>query len=127
MSKEVAISKDEVNQSPIPSAWRNTFSAIIEAFVNGDFRLERDIVGVQSVTEVDAKRIEQNIASYGATLTTLPEDTWNTSACQWMRGYWDVLIDLFTIEEGASDLALSVRVSEVGGQYIFEVQSVSVP
>jgi hypothetical protein len=44
-----------------------------------------------------------------------------------MRGYWDVLVDLFTVEEGASDLVLAVGVYEKGSAYIFEVQSVHVP
>jgi hypothetical protein len=57
----------------------------------------------------------------------LPEETWKTSACQWMRGYWDVLVDLFTVEEGASDLALAVRVYEEGSAYAFDIQSVHVP
>jgi hypothetical protein len=60
-------------------------------------------------------------------LTSLPEATWETSACQWTGEYWDVLVDLFTIEEGASDLALAVRVYEDGSGYSFEIQSVHVP
>jgi len=44
-----------------------------------------------------------------------------------MKGYWDVMIDLYSIEEGASDLILLVRVYEKGSSYIYEIQSVHVP
>ena len=127
MKEIVPVLKDDKNQSLIPSDWRETFSSIVEAFVEGDFKLERGVVGVLPVSSEDALKIEKNIQFYGATLTRLPEDAWNTSACQWMRGYWDVLIDLYTIEEGASDLVLVVRVREDGQAYTFEVQSVHVP
>lgn len=50
-----------------------------------------------------------------------------TSVCQWVGGYWDVLIDLYTVEESVSDLALSVRVYETAAGYEFDIQSVHVP
>lgn len=126
MSATVPISKDEDKQSPVPSLWRNTFSEIVEAFKRGDFRLAQRVAGVRPVSEDDATRIAGNIRNYGAQLASLPEETWQTSVCQWMRSYWDVLIDLFT-EEGPTDLVLAVRVYEDGPAYVFEVQSVHVP
>ena len=75
----------------------------------------------------DAQRIARNLESYGAHLKSLPEEAWETSACQWMGDIWDALIDLYTVEEGASDLALSVRVYEMAKGYEFDVQSVHVP
>ncbi len=127
MSETVPVLKDERNQSPVPSAWRSTFSDIVEALKDGDFGVARSVVGVRPISTENAARIAGNIKGYGAQLTSLPEETWQTSACQWMRGYWDVLVDLYTVEEGASDLALSVRVYEEGSDYAFEVQSVYVP
>jgi hypothetical protein len=127
MIETVSVLKDEENQTPIPSAWRGTFRLIVEAFKEGDFKLERGVIGVRNISSEDASRIEKNIERYGTTLTSLPEETWGTSVCQWMRSYWDVLIDLYTVEEGASDLVLAVRVYEEGKTYIFEVQSVYVP
>ena len=74
------------------------------------------------------KRIHEYIEYYGATLIDLPEETWDTSVCLWMEGYWDVLIDLFTLEEGASDLVLAARVYEESNQmYIYEIDSIYVP
>ena len=127
MNEKIAVFKDEDNQRPVPSVWRGTFCEIVEAFKDGDFELGRGIVGVRKVSQKDAARIAKNIQDYGAHLISLPDGAWQTSACQWMRSYWDVLIDLFTMEEGSSDLVLAVRVYEDDAAYSFEVQSVHVP
>lgn len=127
MSIEIQALKDEEAQQPIPSAWRQTLREIVEAFKDGDFQLEKGIAGVRQLTADDAGRIARNIESYGAHLASLPDGAWQTSVCQWMRGYWDVLIDLYTVEEGASDLALSVRVYEAAAGFDFQVESVHVP
>jgi hypothetical protein len=127
MSDIVPILKDEHNQGPIPTAWRHVFADVVEGLKGGDFDLVRRVQGVRPLSEKDAIRIADNIKRYGAQLVSLPEETWRTSACQWMIGYWDALIDLYTVEEGASDLALAVRVYEEGNAYAFEILSVHVP
>jgi len=127
MTEHVSVVKDEDKESPIPTAWRKTFVDIVEAFKGKDFKLERKIPGVKPVLEQDAVRIAGNIEDYGAQLVSLPDETWQTSVCRWMRGYWEVLIDLFTVEEGASDLVLTARVYEDELAYRIEVQSVHVP
>lgn len=127
MSATVPVLKDEDNQRPVPSAWRSTFADIVEAMKDGDFGLERGVPGVRPISVRSSTRIAGNIQSYGARLISLPEESWQTSTCQWMRGYWDVLVDLFTVEEGASDLALVVRVYENDAAFDFDVQSVHVP
>lgn len=126
MSHEIPVLKDEEQQQPIPSAWRQTLGEIVEAFRKGDFQL-KGIAGVRPLSFDDAERIAGNIENYGAHLTNLPEGTWETSVCQWMCGYWDALIDLYTVEEGASDLVLSVRVYETIQGYDFQTESVHVP
>ena len=127
MSETVPVVKDEHDQSPIPSAWRATLSAIAQALKEGDFLAMQRLPGVRPIAPEDAAIMMDNIESYGARLISLPDTTWQTSACQWMRGYWDVLVDLYTEEEGASDLVLSVRVREEGAGYAFDVQLVYVP
>lgn len=127
MTIHVPVVKDEDSENPIPTAWRETFFEIVEAFKDEDFRLARKIAGVDPISEKDAVRIAGNIENYGAQLISLPGDAWRTSIYRWMRGYWDVLVDLYT-EEGASDLVLSARVYEDDHlSYRFEVQSVHVP
>ncbi|WP_305910361.1 hypothetical protein Q9L42_000120 (plasmid) [Methylomarinum sp. Ch1-1] len=127
MSATVPVLKDQNNQTPVASVWRSAISEIVDAFKDGDFKVTRRVVGLQPISDTDAKRIEKNLLAYGATLTSLPEETWDTSVCQWMNGYWDVLVDLFTIEEGASDLVMAIRISEEGATYVYDVQSVHVP
>jgi len=74
-----------------------------------------------------ADQIAENLKSYGGRLARLPEETWATSVCQWQIGYWEVLVDLFTEEDGAADLVLSARVQENGARYAFEILLVYVP
>ena len=100
---------------------------IVAALKEGDYQLQRTIPGVKLVSADEAARIAGNIAAYGDQLSYLPEDTWNTSIYKWMRGYWDVLVDLYTPTEGSSDLVLFVRVREEKNEYSYEIQSVHVP
>lgn len=127
MEDEIKVSKSEEEQQPIPSVWRQTIREIVEAFASNDFQLIKSISGVRQLSVEDAERISKSIESYGAHLSKLPEKAWETSVCQWMDGYWDVLIDLYTVEEGESDLVLSMRVLEAPQGYDFQIQSVYVP
>jgi len=127
MIETVPVLKDEERQRPIPSAWRGTLVSIVKSLSEGDLELARGVDGVSSISAETARTIAINIEDYGAQLTDLSEESWQSSVCQWMRGYWDVLVDLFTVEEGASDLVLAVRVHEDATGYVFAVQSVHVP
>ena len=127
MKDSVSVLKDEENQMPIPSVWRSTIFDIVERLKEGDYKLKRGVLGVSTISTNDASKIAENIADYGVRLTTLSKETWDTSVCQWMQDYWEVLIDLYTQEEGESDLVLSVRVYEEASSYIFKIQSVHVP
>lgn len=127
MSEFIQIEKDLSNQKQIPTSWRETLTKIVDAIKEGDYQLSRNITNVPKLSENVAMAIKHNIESYGETLVSLPEETWNTSVCQWMGGYWDVFIDLDT-EEGASDLILSVRIRETSSSsYSFAVHLVYVP
>ena len=119
--------KDEDAPYPIPAAWRQTFREIVRAFVEGDYRLSRGLPHVRWLSAAKAEQIREYVADYGETLVELPEDTWRTSESQWMNEFWDVLVDLWTVGEGRSDLALTGRVFEIDGEYEFEVHSVYVP
>jgi hypothetical protein len=126
MSQAIAVLKDK-KQQPVPVIWRKTIGEIVEAFKEGDFSLSRGINGVRYISERDAAGIAENVRDYGAQLTSLPEETWNTSVCQWYGQHWDVMVDLYTVDEGASDLVLQLRVYEERGSYAFEVHLVYVP
>jgi hypothetical protein len=117
--------KDLDRAHGIPSAWRPILQAVVKAFAAGDFALKD--CPVAPVSAATAKRMAANVASYGETLSELPTSTWTTSVSQWMGTHWELLVDLWTVESGASDLVLSVRVFEADGGFRFEVESVHVP
>jgi hypothetical protein len=127
MSSQIDLTKDPSRQQPVPTVWRKTLAAIVESIRTGDFQLAAGIPGVPKLTANTADHIEQSLGSYGANLDPLPDSAWDTSVCQWMGGYWELLVDLYTAEEGSSDLALFARVRESGSSFSFEVISVHVP
>lgn len=100
---------------------------IVDAFVRQDYRLADGVIGVTPVSEQTATQIREYIEEYDAKLVELPQETWNTSVNIWMRDHWDALIDLWTEEQGSSDLVLQVRVSEAGSGYVVTVHMVYVP
>jgi len=121
--------KDPDSEHAVAYLWRNTFRTIVARVVSGDYEL-RGIPGVQPLSpEVGIDVLRDRVANYGdVTLTELPDATWETSVAMWGGSdYWDVLIDLHTIEEGRSDLVLGARVTEAGGGYSFEVHMIYVP
>ncbi len=100
---------------------------IVDAFARHDYRLSDGVAGVAPVSEKTATHIRTYIHEYGAKLVSLPKESWGTSVCIWMGDHWDALIDLWTEEEGSSDLVLQVHVSEVGGEPLIAVYMVYVP
>ncbi len=127
MSENVPILKDEDRELPVPSEWRKTLRDVVEYLKEGRQDTKLGIPGVRDVSRRDLDGIYANIKAYGATLSSLPEESWMTSVCQWMRDSWLILVDLHTVEEGASDLVLFVKAIEEGQSYRFEIDSVHVP
>ena len=124
---DVLAVKDSDRQQPIPTAWRPVFCAIVAAFAKGDYLLGEGIREVTPLSPECAAAIERSIVGYGARLDELPEATWNSSVCMWYGGYWDTLVDLWTLEEGASDLTLCSRVTEQASRFSFAITGVYVP
>ncbi|MFL6677323.1 MAG: TOTE conflict system archaeo-eukaryotic primase domain-containing protein [Burkholderiaceae bacterium] len=119
--------KDGDREHPIAGAWRPMLCEVVRCFVDGDYALSRGVDGVDPVSSETEEHIRAYVADYGATLVELPEETWRTSVAQWYGSFWDVLVDLWTAEEGRSDLVLQGRVteSEVGTR--FSIHMVYVP
>jgi hypothetical protein len=124
---EVLAVKDGESERPIPTAWRPIIREIVHALANEDYRLISGINGVTPFSAETADRIREYIQDYGATLTELPDETWNSSVCRWMGNRWDALIDLWTESEGRSDLVLRLNVSEVKDGFVFSMYMVYVP
>jgi hypothetical protein len=119
--------KDETTTHPIPSAWRATLRDIVEAFVHGDYALAEGVHFVAPVPLATSEQVRRYIADYGETLVELPDETWETSVSQWMGTHWDVLVDLWTLESGESDMVLNARVFEMENGFQIEIDSVHVP
>ena len=119
--------KDPDAAHPVASAWRPLFRSVVQCFVQGDYELGRGVPGVEPVDAATAAQIRAYVADYGATLRELPEDTWASSVAQWMETHWDVLIDLWSVEEGRSDLVLRGRVVESSTGPRLTVEMVYVP
>ncbi|MCA9598858.1 MAG: hypothetical protein KC776_36350 [Myxococcales bacterium] len=119
--------KDPDAAHPVPTSWRPTFCAIVDAFVRGDLCLARPIPGVDPIPADRAQQISSNITAYGADLRALPDDAWLTSCAQWTGANWEVLVDLWTAEEGPSDLVLHALVAESADGFRFTVHLVYVP
>jgi len=124
---DVPAVQDGSGQRPIPTAWRPVFCRIVDAFVRGDHALKAGVPGVAALPDDTAAQIRDYIRDYGATLVALPPDTWESSVCIWCGAHWDVLVDLWTQEEGRSDLVLGARVTETEAGFAFQVQMVYVP
>jgi hypothetical protein len=119
--------KDGSMQQSIPTAWRLPFKNVVSAFARGDYCLSSEVLGVSNISAEVAAHIRDTIQSYGATLIELPEETWESSVCMWYGTYWDALVDLWTQEEGRSDLVLNVRVTESSSGFSVKVYMVYVP
>jgi hypothetical protein len=124
---EVPAVKDGSKECPVPTAWRPIFVEVVNALVKQDYELQSCPSWVAAATPDVASQIRAYIQSYGATLVELPQDSWKSSVCIWSGSHWDVLVDLWTKEEGASDLVLGARVAEAEPGFSFQVQSVYVP
>ena len=114
-------------ERPIPNSWRPVFRRIVNALVERDYGLKTPIFGVMPVSEATANHIENYIQEYGTKLVALPEETWGSSVCIWYGSHWDAKVDLWTQEEGRSDMALSVRITETSPDFSFEIHMVYVP
>ena len=123
---QITVAKNE-EEEPVPEVWHSTFEAIVLQFVRGNYAISNQISGVAPVPSETTQQISKYIEDYGATLVPLPKEAWATSVSIWYGNHWSVLVDLFTEEEGASDLVLSTNVTETPRGYRFEIYMVYVP
>jgi hypothetical protein len=126
MTSIIPVEKDEEDEHPVPTIWRDSLSAAADALAAGNYTLT-GVSLVQPLDDETAAYIKDSIADYGCTLIPLPEQSWDTSISSWQLDHWDVLVDLFTREEGRSDLVMQVTVVEDGPGFLFNVHLVYVP
>lgn len=114
----------EGREQPIPAEWRDLLKSVADAFVAG--RLP-DGGNIRSVDVENAEISFENIRSYPDAIGSLNDVSWTTSICAWMGSYWEVLVDLTTLDGNRSDLVLDAKVFEVGGRIEVEPYLVYVP
>jgi hypothetical protein len=119
--------KDLEAAHTIAAAWRPVFTEIVRALVEGDYTLSGGVPRVRPVAPQTGDQMRKYVEQYGATLVELPKESWQTSVTQWMGGHWEVLVDLWTAEEGRSDLVLHSRVIETEDSFEIELCSIHVP
>jgi len=117
-----AVLKDTEQHISVPQEWRSTFTAIVQAFVEGNYKLINVDDSIQHLGAADAQYIRDYLHGQKCRLISLPESTWEHSVYQWYQGFWDVWLNLYTVEEGRSDLFLLTRVYEVKNSFKFSVQ-----
>lgn len=123
-------SKDAVQERPIPDVWRPTLTALVASLSQQDgIPLGEDVPGVTPAAADLSVACREAVRTYGdVTLLPLPASVWDTSICLWQGTHWQCLVDLWTEEEGRSDLVLDVDVVEHGeDDYRFSVNLVYVP
>ncbi|WP_157964741.1 DUF7668 domain-containing protein [Algibacillus agarilyticus] len=123
----ISVIKDSENENPVPEVWRAVFCDIVYAFSHRNYLINSTIPMVNALTVNEAQYIESYIESYGEKLTELPIEAWETSIYLWMGDHWSVMIDLWTLGEGRSDLVLSAKVFESSNGYIVNIDMVYVP
>lgn len=128
MTQNIPVPYDSEFQSPIPSIWRECIIQIIEAFKDKDFGRLNTLPSVQCIDLAYAAEIAENIDAYGAHLISLAEESWHTSVCIYMKNEsWKAIIDLFTVEEGRSDLIIDLFIFKKENQFIFQINNIYVP
>ncbi|MDN3647277.1 hypothetical protein QWY75_13785 [Pontixanthobacter aestiaquae] len=126
MPSILKVEKDGSSELPIPLVWRSDLAKIVEYLISKDSSVI-DSLDFAPISKKNFAYIDQTIDLYGCTLVSLPDESWHTSFYRWMNGFWELWIDLFSLEEGASDLVLVVKVFESDDSYRFEFQSLHVP
>ena len=120
--------KDDLREHSVPDVWQPTLSAIVESLARGDAVMAADLPAVDPVSRDLSDVCQEAVRHYGdVTLIPLPTDSWGTSVYLWHGDRWQCLVDLWTEQEGRSDLVLDVDVFEDGGGYRYAVRLVYVP
>ena len=112
LNEQHATPYDPTEQQPVPEKWRGILAQVADRIASGNFGRLALMPGVEPVSEATAAQLSSYVSGYPATLVPLPGESWDTSVCMFNGGEWEVLVDLWTQEEGRSDLVLHAYVSQ---------------
>jgi hypothetical protein len=115
-------------ETPVPTQWRDVLSQVVDSLARRDAVLARDVGEVDPVSDQVRQQCLEALEDYGGVdLVALPQETWETSVASWRGRSWSCLVDLWTLQEGRSDLVMMVEVRESQGRYRFVPIMVYVP
>lgn len=119
--------KDEIER-PVPDLWRPVLSALVDSLVERTPTIGGGIPEVEPVPDSVREHCLTAVDDYGdVDLVPLPEEAWKTSVAAWQGDHWLCLVDLWTEQEGRSDLVLEAEVREHALGFRFTVNMVYVP
>lgn len=119
--------KDET-EGAVPDIWRPTFSQLVDSLVERAPTIGGGLPEVEPVPDTVREQCLSAVDNYGdVDLVALPQETWKTSVAAWQGDHWLCLIDLWTEQEGRSDLVLEAEVREQEPGFRFTVNMVYVP
>ena len=96
-------------QGPVPTAWRKALKEIVRAIAARDATFSGCSVPVEAPSLHKSWRI---IDEMGVSLAELPDETWSSSVCIRSFDEWDVIIDLYDVTQGRTDLILPAKIKE---------------
>jgi hypothetical protein len=107
---------------------KDTVHHLVETLVAGDYD------GLEEATRgrrLTAEQLRQAVEEYGRELQMPPEVVFDNLDVYEIEGAisraWWVLVDLWTVEEGRSDLTLEIRLTETGGElYYIDINNLHV-
>jgi hypothetical protein len=106
-----------VDETPVPERWRPALASVIHRLVERDYDgLSRDGL-LEPGYEARPQTVARWIEEYPAALVDLPDEGWATSIWGQVvveQNTWWVVVDLWTAEEGRSDLSLEGYVIDDG-------------
>ena len=107
---------------------RDTVHPLIEMLVAEDYE---GVEGASRGHRMTAEQLRQAVVEYGRELRMPPESVFDNLDVIEIEGAtpraWSALIDLWTVEEGRSDLTLELGLTDTGGElYDIEVDNLHV-
>jgi hypothetical protein len=126
MSEQIIVKMDCDNELPIPNEWRKIIQKIVEEIKNKNYTNLSNLPDV-FVSEKDFDGMCSYLDEYGEELISLPEETWNTSVYLWFESHWELMIDLWTVSEGLSDMIIKIEILKIGANYSFKNLMIYVP
>jgi len=110
----------------IPEKFHEPINSLIEKLVQKDYAgLERN----GQARRLGAAGLREAVAEYGRQLTRVPPEAFELSdavAIDFQPGNWNVNMNLWTVEEGRSDLTLTLTASDLDGRIVVVIEDLHV-